>query len=44
MCSPPLYKSELRLEFTNNLSRLNMLIEETQKILYKKHKLKKVKK
>jgi len=40
MCSPPLYKSELRTEFNNNLDKLNLLIIEAEKILKKKYKCK----
>lgn len=44
MCSPPIYKSELKIEFNNNLDKLNLLIIEAENILKKKYKLKKVRK
>ena len=44
MCTTPMFKTELRLEFNSKLNELNLLIIEAEKILKKKYKLKKVKK
>lgn len=40
MCSPPIYNSEIRIEFNNNLDKLNLLIIEAEKLLKKKYKYK----
>jgi len=40
MCFTPTFKTELRLEFNNNLDKLNLLIIEAEKLLKKKTKCK----
>jgi len=40
MCTTPVFKSELKNEFNNNLDKLNLLIIEAEKILNKKFKCK----
>ena len=36
MCSPQIYNSEIKIEFNNNLDKLNLLILEVEKLLKKK--------
>ena len=38
MCSPPIYNSEIRIEFNENLNKLNLLILEAEKLLKKKYR------
>ena len=40
MCSPPIYNSEIRIEFNENLNKLNLLILEAEKLLKKKYRQK----
>jgi len=44
MCTTPLFKSELRIEFNNNLEKLNQLIIEAEKLLKKKYRCKRKRK
>jgi len=44
MCTTPLFKSELRIEFNNNLEKLNQVIIEAEKLLKKKYRCKRKRK
>jgi len=44
MCTPSMYKSDIRTEFNNNLEKLNQLIIEAEKLLKKKYRCKRKRK